>query len=112
MNEILPHLTQEELHAYLLFYCANADFVEQEEEMDFIKKKVSEEVFTKTHKVFNNDNDFQRIQKIERALKALNFSKEEKENLLEELQDLFLVDGNYPILERNAYRGLKHIFGI
>jgi len=25
---------------------------------------------------------------------------------------LFMSDGKFPILERNAYRGLKHIFGV
>ena len=112
MSEINPHFSKDEFHAYLLFYCANADFVEQEEEMEFIKSKTENEVFEKMHKQFQKDNDFQRIQKIERTLDALEYTKEQKELLLEEIQALFMSDGKFPILERNAYLGLKHIFGV
>jgi hypothetical protein len=52
MNEINPHFSKDEFHAYLLFYCANADFVEQEEEMEFIKSKTENEVFEKMHMQF------------------------------------------------------------
>lgn len=52
MNEINPHFSKDEYHAYLLFYCANADFVEQEEEMEFIKSKTENEVFEKMHMQF------------------------------------------------------------
>lgn len=99
MNEINPHFSKDEFHAYLLFYCANADFVEQEEEIDFIKSKTEDSVFEKMLKQFQKDNDFQRIQKIKRTLDALEYTKEQKELLLEEIQALFMADGKFPILE-------------
>lgn len=62
------------------------------------------------HKLFKNQNDYQRIVTIEKAVEKFAFADTEKENILNEMQELFQVDGKYPILERNAFRALKHIF--
>jgi len=63
MNEINPHFSKDEFHAYLLFYCANADFVEQEEEMEFIKSKTENEVFEKMHMQFQTQTTFSKNSK-------------------------------------------------
>jgi len=102
--------TRKELEAYLLIYCANADFVEHEEEVDFIKLKVEEQVYKKMHKIFNKDNDYQSLQKIQIVLQELSFSEEEKQQLLSEIQKLFVLDDHFTINEYNLLRGLQHIF--
>ena len=102
--------TRKELEAYLLIYCANADFVEHEEEVDFIKLKVEEQVYKKMHKIFNKDNDYQSLQKIQIVLQELSFSEEEKQQLLSEIQKLFVLDDHFTINEHNLLRGLQHIF--
>ena len=46
--------TEDELKAYLLIYCANADFTESKIEIDFIKSKILSSNFDKIHREFNN----------------------------------------------------------
>ncbi len=101
---------RKELETYLLIYCANADFVESEDEVEFIKLKVAEDVCKKMRKIFKKDNDYQSIQKIQKALDELSFSETEKQELLKEVQDLFIADDSFTINEHNLLRGLQHIF--
>ena len=101
--------TKNELNAYLLIYCANADFTENIDEIDFIKKEVGEDIYKKIHKEFNGDNDYQSVQKIQDTLNHHSFSETEIEELIEEIKNLFIADGNFDIQEHNLFNGLKKI---
>lgn len=101
--------TKKDLNAYLLIYCANADFTENIDEIDFIKKEVGEDLYKKMHKEFNKDNDYQSIEKIQYTLKKHHCTEQEIENLIVETQALFKIDGEIDILERNLQKGLKRI---
>ena len=102
--------TKEELNAYILIYCANADFTESKNEMDLIKSKIPTSVFEKVHHEFKKDNDYQSIQKIQSSLERLGFTNDEKNLLLFDIKKIFLSDDNYDILEKNLMRGLNRIF--
>ena len=102
--------TNEELNTYVLIYCANADFTESKDEMDFIKSKLPSNVFEKIHKEFNNDNDYQSIQKIQSSFNRLSYTDEEKNHLLFEIKKIFLSDDKYGQLEKNLLKGLNRIF--
>jgi len=101
--------TKNDLNAYLLIYCANADFTENVDEIDFIKKEVGEDLYKKMHKEFNKDNDYQSIEKIQYTLDEYNYTEKEIENLITEIQALFKADGDIDPLERILYKGLKRI---
>lgn len=109
MEEFKTDWTREELKAYILLYCANANFVETKEEKEFIKAKVGEEKYRKVHKEFDKDNDYQRIQKIQATVDRFNYSKHEIDRLFENIKKMFLADGSIDILEENIYRGLQHL---
>lgn len=109
MNEHTTTWTPQELKAYMLLYCAHADFVVSEEEKEFIKSKVNDEAYKRIRSEFDKDNDYQRIQKIDHTIDRLNFSREEIDNLFESIKSLFLADGEFDLLEENIYRGLKHL---
>lgn len=109
MNDFTTNWTHEELKAYMLLYCANADFVVSPEEKTFIKSKVSAEEYRRIHKEFEADNDYQQIQKIDAAIKRFDYSKEEIDEAFQSIKKLFLTDGEMDILEKNIYRGLKHL---
>ncbi len=102
--------TNEELNTYVLIYCANADFTESKDEMDFIKSKLPSSVFEKIHKEFNNDNDYQSIQKIQSSFNRLGYTDEEKNHLLFKIKKIFLSDDKYDQLEKNLLKGLNRIF--
>ena len=109
MNEFITNWTREELKAYILLYCANANFIETKEEKDFIKEKVGKEKYKKIHKEFEGDNDYQQIQKIQHTVDRFDYSKQEISILFENIKKMFLADGTEDILEKNIYRGLQHL---
>ncbi len=102
---------KEELTAYLLIYCANADFIESNDEKALIKSKTTDGISKRMHVEFEQDNDFDSIQKIESTLLRLKYTNEEKGQLLDEMKEMFLLDGNYDLQEMNLFRGLKRILG-
>jgi len=109
MSERSTNWTKNELKAYLLLYCANADFIESEEEKELIRSNINDEKFTEIQQQFENDNDFQRIQKIQSSVVELQYSPSEIDSLIEEIKNLFLSDGKYDLLEENIFLGLKRL---
>lgn len=109
MANYTTHWNKDELTGYLLIYCAHADFIESEDERALIRSKISEESYKRLHKEFDKDSDFTSIQKIKSTQERLNFNEEDKGKLLDDMKEMFLLDGNYDIQEMNLFRGLKKI---
>lgn len=101
--------TKAEFKAYLLAYCAQSDFIETQEEKDFILDLVSSETYKSVHHDLANDNDYQSIQKIQYHLEKFNYSKNEIDTLLNDIKELFLADGTIGIMEENMFRSIKKI---
>ena len=110
MSDAKTNWTKEELRIYILIYCANADFSESKIETDFIKSHIQNNNFDKIHQEFENDNDYQSLQKIQSSVKAHGYTNDDLNNLLAEIKTLFLTDNKFDVLEQNVFRGLKHIF--
>ncbi len=109
MKAINTDWTELELKAYILLYCANANYTESEEERDLIISKVGRKKFSEIHKEIEKDNDYQSIQKILSTIDRFNYSDEQKEELLAEIKELFFSDGDFDLLEQNLYMNLRHI---
>lgn len=109
MENFTTNWTQEELKCYMLLYCANANFNVTKEEEEYIKLRVEAEKYKNILKEFEEDNDYQHIQKINTTIERLNYSKEEIDEIFQSIKKLFLSDGEMDILEQNIYRGLKHL---
>jgi len=109
MNKKITNWTKEELKVYILIYCANADFSESKFEVDFIKSKIKTNNFEKIQAEFEEDNDYQSIQKIQLSVEEHGYTNDEKNRLFGEIKELFLSDKKYDVLERNLYLGLSQI---
>ena len=109
MKTLEVNWSKEELQTYLFIYCINADYKETKQELEAISLKTNQETYKKMHDEFEKDNDYASIQKINKSLKNLNYSKEERNKLFEEIKELFLSDGSYAILEKNLLRGLHRL---
>src|SRR5690554_2622230 len=96
MDDFATNWTQMELKAYMLMYCAYADFVITAEEKELIKSKVGL-------------NEYQKIQKINSTIARFDYSQEELDEIFQSIKSLFLSDGEMDILEKNIYRGLKKL---
>lgn len=109
MEEFNTQWSREELKAYILMYCAYADFIESKAEKEYIKSKVGEEKYQKIHKEFDADNDYQRIQKIQVTVARFDYNKNEIDRLFHNIKRMFLKEGEMDVLEENIYRGLQHL---
>ena len=56
------NFTEEEFKAYLLIYAAQTNFIESDEETEFIDSRFSKDIISKVRREINNLNDYQRIQ--------------------------------------------------
>lgn len=109
MSETPSSWSENEFKAYLLLYCAHADFIEKEEEKELIKSKVSDQTYEKIYKEFDADGDFQRTQKITNHITSKNLSEKQIEELINEINAIFASDGDYSALEKSIFYGLKRI---
>ena len=66
--------------------------------------------FQKIRDEFDNDNDYQSIQKIISALKEHNYTKMDVDLLLADIKMLFFADGKFDVSERNMYKLLRKLF--
>ena len=110
MKTIKTNWTNNEFKAYILLYAANADYIVSETEKDIIEELIDKKQLHKISTELKYDNDIQSIKKIEYYLKKFNYSKEEKEILLEEIKNLFLSDGDYNQLEIIMYHFFEKLF--
>lgn len=99
--------TKDDLRTYLLIYCANADFTESKKELEFIKSKINGSDFARLHSEFDKDNDYQSIEKIQSAYKALDYDN--ADTLMQEVREFFYADGEFDTLEQNLLLGLKRV---
>ena len=108
----MENWTKEDFYAFVLLYCANADFEESSTELDIIKNKVSRERFDEVHREFENQNDYQHIETIKSKMKELNLTSDDIEVLIVEMRQLFFADGDYSQTEKNMMMGLKKILSL
>jgi len=101
--------TRDEFLAYVLMFAAKADFSEGQEETEFIKDEVGEDIYDDIHEEIEEDNDAQRIAKILDYVNASDFDKEYADMLYHEISDLFMADGEFNTMEKNLRRVLKRI---
>ena len=64
MEDVKLSWTRDEFIAYLLIYAAQINQIETEEEKEFIESRFDLKMLEKIYKEINNDNDYQRIQKV------------------------------------------------
>ena len=99
--------TKDELLAYVLLYVANADFEESNIERDVIASKIDRITFNNIHQEFDEDNDYQSIQKILAGIEAHQYSKEDISTLLNDVKTLFYADEDFDIKEQSMLMFLK-----
>lgn len=102
---------KEDFYAFVLLYCANADFNTSGIELNAIKDRISRERFDEIYSVFESQNDYQNIQTINTKMDELDLSKEDVNGLTSEMLQLFFADGDFSQTEQNLMIGLKKILG-
>ena len=104
--EIDTNWNYDEFLTFLMIYASHVDLEFSEDEMNNIKKKVSEETYQKMYDQFKSKSDFESLQTI-LAYKGLYYpTLERKKELLNKVKILFFADGEYTVMERE----LIHFF--
>ena len=109
MNTYDTNWTKEELLIYILIYCANADHHESEIETYFIKSKIQKSNYDKLKNEFIKDSPFARIQKIKDAYDRNQYSVNDKEELFDDMRNLFLTDGRFSNSEQKMFQYITNI---
>jgi len=109
MNSKSNKLSKTELQIYILLCCANADSIETEEELNLIKSKVDIDTFERIYKEFKNDNEDDRIEKIDDNVHLHEFSHMELGQLRREMYEIFFSDCEFKMMERNLDKILDNI---
>ena len=109
MKQSIPIWTKKELHAYILIWCLNADFIKQEDEVELILSKIDTSTYKKMNKEFRHDNDYQSIEKIKMALSKYEYTSTELHQITNDMKELFLADGKFDSVEKNLNRALMRI---
>jgi len=100
----------EDFKAYLFIYCSFADHLQVRAERNYAIEKVGKEEFLKMHKEIEKTPDDISIGMIRSYIKQNKLSEEFIEQLLNEVEGIFLSDGEFHKLERRLFRSLQHIF--
>ena len=101
--------TKQELIAYILLYASHSNLDEDNHERHVIISKVDMQTFQRVHNEFDNDNDYQSIQKILSGLKEHKYSKDDISELLSDVKTLFFADGDYDVMEQHMMNALKRL---
>lgn len=109
MKNLYPEWSKNELKIYILLLCANADKIETEEEIDFIKSKSDKETFDKLYKEFSKDDEDASIEKIQANIAQHEYSNMELSNLKKEIHEIFFSDKKFQMKERYLDRLLDNI---
>lgn len=98
--------SEEDLKTYLFLFCTHADY---DEKMELIKSNIDKNQFHCIQQEFEQDNDYQGIQKICSAIVKHNYSKEQMNALFQEIKQLFFSGGQYEAFRSSILIGLKRL---
>ncbi|HPD65935.1 MAG TPA: hypothetical protein P5050_09425 [Bacteroidia bacterium] len=95
-----PNWTYDEFLAFTLLYASSVDAKISDDEVKLIICKVGDDVCNKMFKEFSKLNEYERLQTI-LSFKELYFKDDkQKQKLLSDIKQLFLVDKKFDNLER------------
>ena len=101
--------TRDELVAYILLFAANSDFKEDPKEKEMILSLVDKKTFQEIHDEFDSDNDYRSIKKITISLEQHNYSNDDVDALLEDIEVLFYADDDFSINEKIMLKFLQRL---
>ena len=110
MEEVKLLWTYNEFKAYVLIYAAESNQVITEEEKDFIEDQFDSLIIKAMKKEFDNDNDYERIQKIMAFIEQNNLGRKDLDSLLNEVKSVYLSDGKFDVTEQAVFQALEKLF--
>jgi hypothetical protein len=106
---MIEHLnwTKEEFKAFLLLYAAQTNFIETQEEIEYIESRFPNEIINKIRKEINKLNDYQKSEIIVNQIKSNKYVQSDLDEILEEIKELYKSDGIFDSLEQSMFSMLE-----
>ena len=104
--------TKEEFKVYLLIYTAQSNFIETDEELEFIESKFDKSIIDKIHGEVTELSDYQKSQIIIDFIKLHNFSQDDLDNILIQIKEICNADGSFDMMERQTFFMLEKLLKV
>ena len=104
--------TKEEFKAFLLFFAAQTNFIETQEEIEYIESKFPNEIINRTRKEINKLNDYQKSEIIVNQIKSNEYVQSDLDEILVEIKELYKSDGVFDSLEQSMFSMLEKLLKV
>ena len=104
--------TKEEFKVFLLLFAAQTNFIETQEEIEYIESKFPNEIINRTRKEINKLNDYQKSEIIVNQIKSNEYVQSDLDEILLEIKELYKSDGVFDSLEQSMFSMLKKLLKV
>ena len=104
--------TKEEFKAFLLLFAAQTNFIETQEEIEYIESKFPNEIINRTRKEINKLNDYQKSELIVNQIKSNEYAQSDLDEILVEIKELYKSDGVFDSLEQSMFAMLEKLLKV
>ena len=104
--------TKEEFKVFLLIYAAQSNFIETEEQIEYIASRFSNDVINNIRKETNKLNDYQKSAIIINHIKFNKYEQSDLDNILLEIKELYKSDGVFDSLEQAIFSMLEKLLKV
>ena len=104
--------TKEEFKAFLLLFAAQTNFIETQEEIEYIESKFPNEIINRTRKEINKLNDYQKSEIIVNQIKSNHYVQTDLDKILAEIKELYKSDGVFDSLEQSMLAMLEKLLKV
>ena len=104
--------TKEEFKAFLLLFAAQTNFIETQEEIEYIESKFPNEIINRTRKEINKLNDYQKSEIIVNQIKSNEYVQSDLDEILLEIKELNKSDGVFDSLEQSMFSMLEKLLKV
>ena len=104
--------TKEEFKAFLFFFAAQTNFIETQEEIEYIESKFPNEIINRTRKEINKLNDYQKSEIIVNQIKSNEYVQSDLDEILLEIKELYKSDGVFDSLEQSMFSMLEKLLKV
>lgn len=101
--------TYDDFRAYLFVYCSFADHMQVNAEREEIKKRVGDRMFYLYQHMIEKDDDDTSNYKIKTYVRNNSLPQTDVDKLLDEVQAIFLCDGEFHKLEKRQFLSLNKL---
>lgn len=101
--------TKREFEVYVLLYAAHCNYIETNEESNYILSKVDEITYNKMHTEIVAESDHTNLEKIKLYLRENKYLEADKEMLIRDIKEVFFADGTVDGIEKKVFSDLQKI---